>query len=131
MAYLVTYRGLQITCNTLVDIDRLADRLEGQRPNGSARSISGAVSHMPKGSKQILKILAEKEDPISRTELAKLAGYKPDQLSGPITGISKWLKDSGFKLQHVLDSTPANGHGERHYALVGDAIEEVRAGLGK
>jgi hypothetical protein len=130
MAYQITYRGLTVTCNDANEVDQLADRIERKRP-ASPSSFLDAVSKIGVSGKQLLRVVSEQQTPISQSNLARQMNLSAAQLPGPITAISKRMKDAGFKLADVLTTAPNGNGGERMFSLVPSTREEVRIGLGK
>ena len=129
MAYLVKYRGLTVTCNDANEVDQLADRAE--RKPTSPSSFREAVGKIGQSGRQLLKIVGEQQTPISQSFLARQMNLSEAQLPGPLTAISKRLKDAGFKQSDILNVTIPNGRaGERMYSLASAANDDVRSVLG-
>lgn len=128
MAYTVRYRELDVKCDSLDEVDRLAERNKAQNSGRLASSISEVVTIMNERSQQLLKLLVEKQTPIAKSTWSKLAKLEEKQLPAYISGITKPLDAAGFKADQVLHKEKLNG-GELHYSLVPGASEEVRKGL--
>jgi hypothetical protein len=127
MPYLVSYRGLTVTCGDVNDVDRLADLIEGRRPEPAA-TIGEAVSAMGDSAQRFLRLLLDKPAPVLKSVILKLMGLNDAQFPGLMTGISKPLKSAGLTKGNLLS---IGVHlGEPTYSLVPEAIEEVKRGLG-
>ena len=123
MAYNVKYRGLILLCDSLDEVDRIADRLEENKSGRHGNSsIKDVVARMAEGGQKVLRILLETEPPITSSLLCKRMNLDISKLSGKLSAVSIPIKQAGFK--PVVIRT--NGH----YALDPDAVEDVRQGLG-
>ncbi|MBI3894945.1 MAG: hypothetical protein HY313_03350 [Acidobacteria bacterium] len=148
MAFRVRYRGLEVICETLQDVDALADRLEKRsesatkptiqrfprlplenRQHGSARLLMGEIG---KRQRAFLEELV-KHGSLTDNDARQLLSLRDNKaLAGILTGISRRSGASGIVGKIVKKYGTRNGTGERHYtySIVPEFIEEVKAGLG-
>jgi hypothetical protein len=132
MTYVVSYRGLTVTCSDADAVDELANRA-GQKPAPVSSSIHEAVAKMGELGQGLLRAVLnhDQQTPMPKLVLLRRMNLEEDQLTGAITAVSKPLRKAGFTKEHVLRVIGPSGHGgERTYAIVPEAAEEVRKGLG-
>src|SRR6266567_7931765 len=123
MAYLVSYRGLTVTCNDAHEVDQLADRA-GRKP-ASPSTIREAVSQIGESGRQLLlKLLNDKRTPMPQSVLVSQMNLTAVQLPGVLTAIAKPLKDAGLKKSDLLNIVAPRNGGERMYSLVPAAIDD-------
>ena len=145
MAFVVKYRGLDVSVETLDQLDQLADRVS---PNGSERkarqprkvttvepvqgrtSVRKMVIGLVGKQRRMLSTLAEGKQ--TDAELRQKLNLESNKaLAGVLSGISKAMKRDGL-LVRIIDKTAfRSSGGERKYtyALNPTVKEEVREAL--
>jgi hypothetical protein len=130
MAYKVTFRGLEVSCNSAEDVLALAalastDGTSGRMAQGrSQQTIRSLVESLPEDQKQLVHLLNKVwPDPTTDGKLRaemQLTGNK--KLAGILSGISKMAKRAG--INPIVKHQSLRGRaGERvhRYWLEGDA----------
>jgi hypothetical protein len=142
MAFRVIYKGLEVICETLEDVDALADSSSASGSNRSRRepkrqhrSIRRLVQELGEKQHLLLTLLvAEPDKPSPDNELRESLELGDNKaLAGILSSISKRAKSAGLDTRNIMTKKATrNGSGERHYAysIVPEAIAEVKAGLG-
>ena len=141
MSYRVRYKGLDVICENVADIDALAassstDSSRVKRiQKREHRSVRRLIRELNENQRKLLEmLLASGEKPVIDTDLrAALRLDNNKALAGILAGISKRAKSAGIDGGSLLTKSQSrNGSGERHYAyrIVPEASEEVRSGLG-
>ena len=145
MGYKVSYRGLEVVCETSQDVDALADRADGFSPKGRKRRSAAGTSNrkhrsvkklMPElgqPQQELIKALFAASQPLSDAELRESLSLRDNKvLAGILASISKRAKHAGIEMQIISKTHLRNGTGERHYrySISSEVLEEVRVGLG-
>jgi hypothetical protein len=138
MGYVVKYKGLEVSCETPQDVDRLAEHEASgtQRARRQAVARHGSIKRLVKESdqkhKELLGILLNSTDPVSDEDLKTALSLETNKaLAGVLAGFSKRSKTAGIADKIIVKSTRRNGTGERHYhyAVNQAAMDEVKQGL--
>jgi len=145
MAYRVRYRGLEVICETLQDVDALADRQEKRsesvkpiiqrfprlplenRQHGSVRLLMGEIGTQQKA---LLEELVKHQN-LTDSDARRLLSLRNNKaLAGILTGISRRAGAAGITGKILKKAETRNGTG-RHYAysIAPEFVEEVKAGL--
>jgi glutamyl-tRNA reductase len=146
MSFTVTYRGLQVECKTIEDLNRLAEESESIRAKDARKarriakaqaarpslfepdkSIRGLVKELKDQQRTLLTEIskAEKSDAELRA-LLRLPGNKA--LAGVFSGISKAAKRLGLESVPIERKMTRSGSGEREYrySIHPEVAEEVQ-----
>jgi hypothetical protein len=151
MAFIVKYRGLDVQCESISDINELADQVEVTRtkedrrakreatrvpvgrstaPLFADRSIRGVIQELKSPQRKLISAIAESER--TDSELRDLLGLDGNKaLAGVLSSISKASKRLG--LDHVFiekqESRAGNGEREYRYSIRPESLEEVQRAL--
>ncbi len=140
MAYKVTYKGLEVVCETADELDALAERGKERRRDdvltyemaSPLSALASVVKTFRSSQKKLLRLLVEG----GRTdkELRDALGLESNKgLAGIFAGISKRLVKAKFDAEMVWQKeTRRDGNEQRlyYYTLIADAAPHVRKGLG-
>ncbi len=145
MAFTVKYRGLDVACEKLEDLDRLADSLENTRSRRSPQS--QATRHKTRGTvadvfgnlnakqTKVFRVLMAAAGDVSQEDLRTKLGAKTNQGVGAVIAqISRAAKPHGFSVFDLIEKEMTrNGLGARNYLyrLKEDHADEVRVCLGR
>ena|ERR1700734_908762 len=153
MPFTVNYRGLQVECETIEDLNRLAEQQEASRAKDARKarrlarsqagtgaewspvigeqSISGLIHELKDNQKQLLSEISEAEKTdIQLRAVLHLANNKA--LAGVLAGISKAAKRLGLQDAPIIESKMSrsgNGDREYRYSIRPEAAEEVQKAL--
>ena len=145
MGYRVSYRGLDVVCESLEEVDTLADRLErrgkvGRFNRPSEETVNSTeptgipkfIQTLKGKQKKFLRLLAFATAPMSDEDVrSKLSLESNRKIAGLLTGLTK--RSRSFEIENLIvkDST-RNGTGDRHYKYsVGKQwIEAVKNAFG-
>ena len=148
MSYRVTYRGLHIECDSLTEIDRLADELEARKqPPVSLHRVSGgsAPPELPKYER--IKLLMQTLSAEQRIFLQELVGahqrgrgplllrefpIEPSKIGALVTNLGKAAQRMGLALDDLVNREKSrNGSGKRqsHYSIVSNHVEAIAEGV--
>jgi hypothetical protein len=155
MGYLVKYRGLDVVCETLDDIDKLADRLSNKSVALTQSTVSAIPSQqwfaqvaqsiviptenpvsagfrrLKTNQRRLLDIIVGSRDPVSDEDIRNKMGLANNHsISGLTTGIKRNFKRAGIK-DLLQKEAKRNGSGNLHsyYSVNPKFIEELREEL--
>lgn len=155
MPFTVNYRGLHVECETINDLNRLAEELEATKAKDARKarrlaksqaqplsqaskpslfepekSIRGLVHQLKENQRQLLSEISKTER--SDAELRQLLNLNGNKaLAGVLSGISKAAKRIGLEDVPIESKMSRSGSGEREYrySIRPDAAEEVQKAL--
>lgn len=154
MSFKVNYKGLEVICDSVEDLDLLADKLNTNEqankfkpvkssnkninasPNlfdsGSNNSIESFVKRLNPKPLGVIRALVEANRPLTDTELRDALNLESNmQLAGYMSAITKASKKEGFGIddilfKEILNDTP----GKRAYSyVIPNLIRDKLAGL--
>lgn len=156
MPFKLLYRGLEVTCDTIKDIDALADNLENQRKskaplqngvsaivaensisNGTKKieppKIRAFVNRLAEKQKAILSILVGSPTGLTDSELRTATGVKNNMALAGITSVmSKAAKSEGLNYSDIVEKIVLSaeiGKQAYHYQITPDTKEELKNAL--
>jgi len=135
MPYTVKYKGLDVQCDSIEEIDQLASSLSGRNGSSGVSAASGTtadrltafVKALRPRHRQVLLAIAKSTTPVSADKLVELAGVEQGEIRGVMGGLTRIAKNNGLEKLIVRDFR-RNGTGKRHYeySIDGEIVEEVR-----
>jgi hypothetical protein len=147
MSYLVHYRNIEVTCDTLDEVDALAERADRARKspvdlqfrartpetNGQTPTVQQLVAGFKARPKKALKAIVSSGGHITDTELCRILKAKNNMaLAGILSPVYRQARDQGIQPDTFLQrQSHVNEQNEKitEYIIPPDALEKVREGL--
>lgn len=148
MSYKVRYRGLEVVCDSLDEVDALADRqshtpigpvelnFTRNRSNGNSQvhTIKELVGLLKARPKKALKAVASNGGRMSDTDLARVMKAKHTMaLAGIIAPLYKAARLNGIDekkfFRREVHINEENGEQIKEYVIPSESLDEVKEGL--
>jgi hypothetical protein len=153
MSFKVKYRGLEIVCDTIQDIDALADNLEtistskpkvlskgvkSETPVGNATvkydsALTNFVSRLKDRQRTVIRVLLDNPQGVSDKILREKVGAKNNEaLAGVTSVMSRAAKATGLNYEEIVKKTVVSsvpGNRAYDYQISESAREELQSAL--
>jgi hypothetical protein len=145
MAYRTTYKGQEVICDTIQELDALLGTDTTSSSSGrkktekrTPRTAKGWAKAVAPEQRDFLKALAcAHPNSLSDVQIKEKLGLDSSsgnrKIAGLMGGLNKAAKKSGLQFADLISKeNTRNGNGERHYSygIVPTVIAEVKQGLG-
>jgi hypothetical protein len=141
MGYRVVLGSVKIETDTIDELMVLLSRLQRYNPKSSdagrhRKTLQEFVESLPTRTRQFLELLAGSPNGIERSSAARSLGLGIQEVSRLVAGLSRRVRDAGYRLDDVMVSRRVRWPGGRTYWYTpSDALLEwacssrVRAGV--
>jgi hypothetical protein len=131
MSYRVILGSVKIETDTIDELIVLLSRLQRYNPrfSGAGRNrgaLQEFIENLPTRTRQFLELLAGSPNGVERSSVARSLGLGIQEVSRLVAGLSRRIRDAGYRLDDVMFSRRVRWPGGRTYWYTpSDALLEV------